>query len=250
MTVALNRSRSSRHPAAPPIVLPGACLGLRGGRLVAPVPRRRPRRRHARWSHHTCAARRTAGRASRAGVGLGLWLTRRRPPVAQAAAVAGLLGLLLVPTTGVHDQIDFRLAAAGQHHHRRRAGTRLFAPPGRIGEPAGRARRPPCPARAGSCAAACAAGARAVGPAASARVRRVRLVATGVAVASVSLLVLIGTGSTGNAVATASDTPPTIQFVLTDNPGNWFDAGVEIMRHAVAGGRRSWGRGPLHRPTA
>ena len=47
----------------------------------------------------------------------GLWLTRRRPPVAQAVAVAGLLGLLLVPATGVHDQIDARLAAAGQHQH-------------------------------------------------------------------------------------------------------------------------------------
>ena len=52
-----------------------------------------------------------------AALAWGLWLTRRRPPVAQAAAVAGLLGLLLVPTTGVHDQIDARLAAAGQHHH-------------------------------------------------------------------------------------------------------------------------------------
>ena len=47
----------------------------------------------------------------------GLWLTRCRPLVVQAVAVAGLLGLLLVPATGVHDQIDTRLAAAGQHHH-------------------------------------------------------------------------------------------------------------------------------------
>ena len=47
----------------------------------------------------------------------GLWLTRRRPLAAQAAAVAGLLGLLLVPATSVHDQIDAHLAAAGQHHH-------------------------------------------------------------------------------------------------------------------------------------
>jgi len=46
----------------------------------------------------------------------GLWLTRRRPLVAQAAAVAAVLGLLLVPATGLHDQIDARLAAAGQHH--------------------------------------------------------------------------------------------------------------------------------------
>ena len=50
----------------------------------------------------------------------------------------------------------------------------------------------------------------------------------GVVLASVSLLVLTGAGLTGNAVATASDTPPHHQFVLTDNPGNWFDAGVEI----------------------
>jgi hypothetical protein len=41
----------------------------------------------------------------------GLWLTRRRPLVAQAAAVAGLLGWLLVPATGVHDQIDSSTAS-------------------------------------------------------------------------------------------------------------------------------------------
>src|SRR4029453_16443363 len=48
-----------------------------------------------------------------------------------------------------------------------------------------------------------------------------------VALASASLLVLTGVGSTDSADATA-DTATVHQFVLTDNPGNWFDAGVDI----------------------
>jgi DNA-binding beta-propeller fold protein YncE len=157
----------------------------------------------------------------------GLWLTRHRPLIAQAAAVAAVLGLLLVPATGLHDQIDARLAAAGQHHHIDAA----LAPAGLYHEAGGllsqlehggrhallvqmvalplallmlgrRGRRRPV------------------------RVRRLGWWPRGVAVASASLLVLTGAGLTGNSVA-AADTPPH-HFVLTDNPGSWFDAGVDI----------------------
>jgi DNA-binding beta-propeller fold protein YncE len=157
----------------------------------------------------------------------GLWLTRRRPLVAQAAGVAAVLGLLLIPATGLHDQIDARLAAAGQHHHIDAAVTpagqdhhaggwlsllehggrhalvaQVVALPLALLVLGRRGRRRP------------------------ARVRRLGWWPRGVAVASASLLVLTGAGSTRNAVA-AADTPPH-QFVLTDNPGNWFDAGVDI----------------------
>ena len=157
----------------------------------------------------------------------GLWLTRRRPLVVQAAAVAAVLGLLLVPATGLHDQIDARLAAAGQHHPIDAA----LAPAGPYHEAGGllsqlehggrhallvqmvalplallmlgrRGRRHPT------------------------RVRRVGWWPRRVAVASASLLVLTGAGLTGNSVA-AADTPHH-RFHLTDNPGNWFDAGVDI----------------------
>jgi DNA-binding beta-propeller fold protein YncE/plastocyanin len=157
----------------------------------------------------------------------GLWLTRHRPLVVQAGAVAAVLGLLLVPATGLHDQIDFRLAAAGQHHPIDAA----MAPAGQDHDAGGllsqlehggrhallvqmvalplallvlgrRGRRHPT------------------------RVRRLGWWPRRVAVASVSLLVLTGAGLTGNSVA-AADTPHH-RFHLTDNPGNWFDAGVDI----------------------
>jgi DNA-binding beta-propeller fold protein YncE len=160
------------------------------------------------------------------GLARGLRLTRRHPPVAQAVAVAGVLGLLLVPATGVHDQIDTRLAAAGQPHHidaalapvalHHQAGlvsllghggrhallAQVVALPLALLVLVRRGRRPP------------------------ARVRGVGWWPRGVALTSVSLLVLTAAGSVGNAVAAAD--PPHHQFVLTDNPGNWFDAGVEI----------------------
>jgi DNA-binding beta-propeller fold protein YncE/plastocyanin len=154
----------------------------------------------------------------------GLWLTRHRPLIAQAAAVAGVLGLLLVPATGLHDTIDARLVAGGQHHHIDAAlapadpdheawGLRsLLEHGGRLALVAlplallvlgRRGRRRPAPGRS------------------LGRWPRA------VALASVSLLVLTGAGSTDNSVA-AADTATVHQVVLTDNPGNWFDAGVDI----------------------
>lgn len=57
--------------------------------------------------------------------------------------------------------------------------------------------------------------------------RRISRWPSAVVLASVvSLLAFTGAGSTGDSVA-AADTPPH-KLVLTDNPGNWFDAGVDI----------------------
>jgi DNA-binding beta-propeller fold protein YncE len=157
----------------------------------------------------------------------GLWLTRRRQLVAQAAAVAAVLGLLLVPATGVHDQIDARLAAAGQHHHIDAA----LAPAGQDHEAGGllsllgHGGRHALVAQMVALPLALLVLGR-WGRRRPARVRGVGGWPRGVVLASVSLLVLTAAGSAGNAVAAAD--PPHHQFVLTDNPGNWFDAGVEI----------------------
>src|SRR5215211_4668115 len=157
----------------------------------------------------------------------GLWLTRRRQLVAQAAAVAGLLGLLLIPATSVHNQIDAGLAAAGQHHHSDAA----MAPAGQdsaaggLLSPLGHGGRHALLAQVVALPLALLVLVRR-GRRCPARVRGVGGWPRGVALASVSLLMLTAAGSAGNAVA-AADTPHH-QFVLTDNPGNWFDAGVEI----------------------
>jgi DNA-binding beta-propeller fold protein YncE/plastocyanin len=158
----------------------------------------------------------------------GLWLTRRRPLIAQAAAVAGVLGLLLVPATGLHDQIDARLAAAGQHHHLDAA----LAPAGQPHETEGLLSLLEHGGRHALVAQVVALplallmlGRR--GRRRPARGRRVGWWPREVALASASLLVLTGAGSTGNAVA-AADTATVHQYLLTDNPGNWFDAGAAI----------------------
>src|SRR5215211_4764749 len=157
----------------------------------------------------------------------GLWLTRRRQLVAQAAAVAGLLGLLLIPATSVHNQIDAGLAAAGQHHHSDAA----MAPAGQdsaaggLLSPLGHGGRHALLAQVVALPLALLVLVRR-GRRCPARVRGVGGWPRGVALASVSLLMLTAAGSAGNAVA-AADTPHH-QFVLTDNPGNWFDAGVDV----------------------
>jgi DNA-binding beta-propeller fold protein YncE len=157
----------------------------------------------------------------------GLWWTRRRPPVAQAVAVAGLLGLLLVPATGVHDQIDARLAAAGQHHHSDAA----LAAAGPYHQAGGLLSQLEHGGRHALLAQVVALPLALLvlgwrGRRRPARVRGIGGWPRGVALASVSLLVLTAAGPAGNAAAAAD--PPHHQFVLTDNPGNWFDAGVEI----------------------
>jgi len=46
----------------------------------------------------------------------GLWLTRGLSRAGQAIGVSLMLGLLLVPATGVHDRLDSVLVTAGHHH--------------------------------------------------------------------------------------------------------------------------------------
>ena len=108
----------------------------------------------------------------------GLWLTRRLPLVVQAAAVAAVLGLLLVPATGLRPDRRPPGRRRPAPPQRWRVGTRRPGSPGRVAERAG-ARRPPRPGRAGGRAAACAAGARAVGPSTPRPRARGRRVATG-----------------------------------------------------------------------
>jgi DNA-binding beta-propeller fold protein YncE/plastocyanin len=158
----------------------------------------------------------------------GLWLTRRRPLIAQAAAVAAVLGLLLLPATGLHDQIDARLAAAGQHHHVDAA----LAPAGPYHQAEGLLSQLEHGGRHALLAQMVALPLALLMLGRRSRrhptgVRRLGWWPRGVTLASASLLVLTGAGSTGNSVA-AADTATVHQFILTDNPGNWFDAGVEI----------------------
>jgi DNA-binding beta-propeller fold protein YncE/plastocyanin len=158
----------------------------------------------------------------------GLWLTQHRPLVTQAAAVAAVLGLLLVPATGLHDQIDARLAAAGQHHHLDAA----LVPAGQDHDAGGLLSVLEHGGRDALVAEVVALPLALLVLGRRGRRRTVRVRGVGwwpreVALASASLLVLTGAGSTGSADATA-DTATVHQFVLTDNPGNWFDAGVDI----------------------
>jgi DNA-binding beta-propeller fold protein YncE len=163
----------------------------------------------------------------------GLWLTRRRPPVVQAVGVAGVLGLLLVLATGVHDKIDASLVAAAQHdvaasqHHHIDAA---LAPASQYQHAGGALSLLEHGVRDALVAQVVALplALLLIGVARRpVRMRRVGWWPRAVTLAAVmSLLAFIGAGSTGNSVATA-DTPPH-QFVLTDNPGNWFDAGADI----------------------
>ena len=155
-----------------------------------------------------------------AALASGLWLTRRLPPAAQAAGVSLVLGLLLVPATGVHDRIDAVLVTAGHHHQE---GTGLLqlshglsdalvamavAPPlalfvlwllsrdsswvtFRHGQPLRHARP--------------------------------------FALAGAILLVLAMTPGSRDSIVAASGSTAVVHDVhLTDNPGNWFDTGVNI----------------------
>lgn len=150
----------------------------------------------------------------------GLWLTRGLSRTAQAVGVSLVLGLLLVPATGVHDRIDALLVTAG-HHHQEGTGllqlshglsdalvAMVVAPPlallllwlrnrdsswlpGSDGPPL-RHGRP-------------------------------------LAFAAASLLVLALTPGGREGIVAASSQSGVVHDVhLTDDPGHWFDTGVNI----------------------
>ena len=155
-----------------------------------------------------------------AALASGLWLTRRLPPAAQAVGVSLVFGLLLVPATGVHDRIDAALVTAGHHHQE---GTGLLQLSHGVSD---------------------ALVAMAVAPLLTLFVlwllsrdtswvpgRHGPLVGHGrpLAIAAAILLVLAMTpGSRDSIVAASSSTAVVHDVHLTDNPGNWFDTGVNI----------------------
>src|SRR5262245_2871178 len=150
----------------------------------------------------------------------GLWLTRRLSRAAQAVGVSLVFGLLLVPATGVHDRIDAVLVTAGHHHQE---GTGLLQLSHGVSD---------------------ALVAMAVAPLLTLFVlwllsrdtswvpgRHGPLVRHGrpLAIAAAILLVLAMTpGSRDSIVAASSSTAAVHDVHLTDNPGNWFDTGVNI----------------------
>src|SRR5215467_3435337 len=155
-----------------------------------------------------------------AALASGLWLTRRLPAAAQVVGVSLVFGLLLVPATGLHDRIDAVLVTAGHHHEE---GTGLLQLSHGLSDAlVAMAVAPPLalfdlwllsrdtswvPGRHGS------------------------LVGHGrpLAIAAAILLVLAMTPGSRDSIVSASSSTVAVHDVhLTDNPGNWFDTGVNI----------------------
>jgi DNA-binding beta-propeller fold protein YncE len=154
----------------------------------------------------------------------GLRLGRRFGLLARAALVSVGFGLLLVPSVGVHNATDNALSGEHVHNHATAAGLEAATGFGglllhglRDAAVAGLAAFP-----------LMLLGLVLVGRAASSRRplgSRLALVA-----ASASLLVLAfgGSGFASNSAGIGSGAATVHTFQLTDNPGNWFDAGAEI----------------------
>jgi hypothetical protein len=151
----------------------------------------------------------------------GLWLGRRFGLLARAGFVSVGFGLLLVPSVGVHNTTDSALSGAVAHNHAGAGG--LEASTGVAGlllhglRDAALAQVAALPLML--------LGLVLVGRAASGwrpHGRSPALIA-----ACLSLLVLAFVGS-GIASDSASGAPTDSTFLLTDNPGNWFDSGADI----------------------
>ncbi|HEU5211760.1 MAG TPA: hypothetical protein VFU10_03240 [Gaiellaceae bacterium] len=160
-----------------------------------------------------------------AAVVAGLRLGRRRGPGARAGLISGVFGLLLIPSVRLHDVIDEALAGSGagaEHHHH--AGG-LDGSTGFFGSLLHGLRD------------------AAVGELAAVplvlfglfllergtRDRRQifrRALVPAAAAAGVFAVGGIGLASDAAAGPVGADTVHTFQ--LTDNPGNWFDSGVDI----------------------
>ena len=151
----------------------------------------------------------------------GLWLGCRFGLLARAGFISVGFGLLLVPSVGVHNATDTALSGASAHNHAGAGG--LEASTGFGGlllhglRDAALAQLIALPLMV--------LGLVLVGRAASSwrpRGRSPALIA-----ASVCVLVLAFVGS-GIASDSASGAPDDATFLLTDNPGNWFDSGANI----------------------
>src|SRR5215471_9736989 len=150
----------------------------------------------------------------------GLWLSRGLSRAAQAVSVSLVLGLLLVPAAGVHDRIDALLVAGGHHHQE---GTGLLQLSHGLSD---------------------ALVAMVVGPPLAllllwrrsrdsswhpGRDRQPLRHGRPLAFAAASLLVLALTPGGRDGIVAASSTGGVVHDVhLTDDPGHWFDTGVNI----------------------
>ncbi|MFL5932021.1 MAG: hypothetical protein ACJ75P_12260, partial [Gaiellaceae bacterium] len=164
--------------------------------------------------------------------GVGLQLGRRFGPTVRAGLISAIFGVLLVPSVRVHEAIDGALSAGGahgHHHHEHAHGGQagLEASAGFLGTLVHGLRD----AAVGELAAV---------PLAllglfllerrtrSRRVlRRPRLVLVGTTVA-LSAFVFGGIGLASDTGVPAGRAAVTHTLELTDNPGNWFDSGVDI----------------------
>jgi DNA-binding beta-propeller fold protein YncE len=161
--------------------------------------------------------------------GVGLQLGRRFGPAVRAGLVSAIFGVLLVPSVRLHEAIDGALSAGGahgnQHHHVHEGQGGLEASTGFLGSLVHGVRD----AAVGELAAV---------PLAlfglfllerRTRGRRVlpRPVLVGAAVA-LSAFVFGGVGLASDSGVPQGRAPVTHTFQLTDNPGNWFDSGIDI----------------------
>jgi DNA-binding beta-propeller fold protein YncE/plastocyanin len=160
-----------------------------------------------------------------AAVVIGVRAGRRFGPVARAGLVSAVFGLLLVPSVRLHDVIDGALSAEATHHHEHHGG--LESSSGVLGTLAHGVRD------------------AAVGELVAIPLmlfgflllerstrdrRRLRLTRPVVVAATVVVAVFAfgGIGLASEAASEQSRGAVTHTVQLTDNPGNWFDAGVSI----------------------
>jgi DNA-binding beta-propeller fold protein YncE/plastocyanin len=154
----------------------------------------------------------------------GLRLGRRFGPIGQAGLVSAAFGLLLVPSVRLHDLVDgaFEGENAVEHHH---GG--LDASTGFLGTLLHGLRD----AAVGELAAV---------PlmlfglwllrrsTTDGRERRWSRAVVVAATAAVSAFAFVGTGIAGDTASGQSRAAVEHTFQLTDNPGNWFDAGTDV----------------------
>jgi DNA-binding beta-propeller fold protein YncE/plastocyanin len=160
-------------------------------------------------------------------VASGLWFGRRLSLLGRAALVAGVFGLLLVPSAGAHNAIDHVGAVTVQHaahQHDQVGSTGLEAADGVAGLLHGL--RDGLVAQVVALPLVLVGLTLLVGVAPQRPRRHRRRAATAVGAAAVMVLASAGVGLASESAATASGVIHTFQ--LTDNPGNWFDAGADI----------------------
>jgi len=165
----------------------------------------------------------------------GLWFGRRLSLPGRAVLVAGVFGLLLAPSVGTHDAVGSVGAVSAQypaHHHDQVGNTAVEAAGGAAGllhtlrdALVAQVAALPLMLVGLTLVFGVARDRRYPGRRPASRRGR-RRAATAVLATAVTVLASAGLGLAGQAAATTSAVVHTLQ--LTDNPGNWFDAGADI----------------------